>query len=346
MAIPCPPNAIRNSTIAGEFGVALSNSQLSRKLAPYIGKSYGTRVSHKDFCGASANAGPEANGGTEWYNPNNGYTNHIFTTNTDFCVTKAGVGGTDQTTIRVLATGGGGGGGSGGVDAREKREFGGGGGAGGLLETTIPNAVACYSHAIGAGGYGASAVELARGGTGGSTIARNKSTNVATVNLGGGGGGGSMYNGQWDGGYGASGGGGGGKYQGTNGTVGGNGSAPQGNKGGAGGSGGAGAGGGHRTNGNGQDFANQAGGSGGGGTTYDPMSKPYSVGGAGAGWYSGGSGYNMAGDGGTSMGGRGTATAATREGCGGGGGGAGGHPNGGENGKNGKNGIVVYSYKK
>ena len=314
MASPCPPNAVKMSVIAGEFGVGLRDVQLSKNLAPFIGKASGSRVAISDFCGASSSYGPDASGGT--IQDSNGYRHHIFTSSGEFCINTPGVGSADQTTIHFLAQAGGGGGGSGGYDAREKREFGGGGGGGGQANGTtyIPNAAQCYSIAVGAGGAGASAVELARGGSGGPTSVYRKSDLNAVAVLWGGGGGGSMYNGQWDGVGGGCGGGGGGKYQGTNGTNGGSGTAGQGYRGGAGGSGGAGGGGGTRTNGNTQDFANQAGGSGGGSVKYEPYNTPYGCGGGGAGAFAGGSGYNMGGNGGISIGGNGSATAATREG--------------------------------
>lgn len=343
MAIPCPPAEVRQSVIMAEFGVTGNSVYLSRTLGPFIGKPSGTKVAFSDFCGASSNSGPEANGGT--INDSNGWRHHIFTVAGQFCITKAGVGGSDQTTIHALIVGGGGGGGSGGTQGVDKNELGAGGGAGGYFTSTstVPNSVACYSNTIGFGGAGASATNLARGSAGTASLMKVGATTKMTGY--GGGGGGSMYNGQWDGGSSqGSGGGGGGKFEGTSGTIGGSGGV-QGNKGGNGGAYGAGGGGGHRTNGNTQNVSTQTGGGGGGGTTYTPQNKSYAVGGGGAGYLAGGSGYNQGGNGGKSRGGGGIATAAVREGCGGGGGGAGGHSNGGENGKNGKSGIIIYSYK-
>lgn len=345
MAIPCPPAAVKQSVIMAEFGVTGNNAYLSRTLGPFIGKPSGTRVAFSDFCGASANSGPEANGGT--ISDSNGYRHHIFTPNSnprDFCITAAGQGGADNTTIYFLSVGGGAGGGSGGRTGTDKHELGAGGGAGGYLTGTIPNTVACRVNYVGIGGAGASATTLARGTSGMPSYYLMMAVLYSKGE--GGGGGGSMYNGQWDGGNGGSGGGGGGKYQGTSGTKGGYGTALQGKNGAAGGAYGAGGGGGARTNGNPQNTGSKLGGSGGGGLTYAPQNKPYAVGGGGAGYLGGGSGYNMAGNGGTSYLGIGTATAATREGCGGGGGGSGGASNGGENGKSGKQGIIIYSYKK
>ena len=124
------------SVIAGEFGVGLRDVQLSKNLAPFIGKASGSRVAISDFCGASSSYGPDARGGT--IQDSNGYRHHIFTSSGEFCINTPGVGSADQTTIHFLPKRA-----AAAVDRAvmtPSTEFGGGGGGGQANGTTIPNA--------------------------------------------------------------------------------------------------------------------------------------------------------------------------------------------------------------